>query len=334
MLGPAAWSVFTCSIFTCSIPCPPGSWPGWGCNKITKRIVQLCSVSSILIALDRAIVKQRGGYRRGWGSIRHAGERYDVIVRGAEIIDLLMGLFRGAVFRHGGGALKQPIKQPTETPTSTLALMGRFPSLMGRFPTLMGRFTDFVLRGRFTSWKSTGKQPIKKRGIKRFGVRRDTIPSSKCDNPTLSLGGTSAERSSHEAFYWVTNFLRSFCRPAGGTLSKNQKRWRQTGSLGRGFSEAGRIRFRGVRFQTPNSVSFSGLTEFRGANSVSSSQPIICVPKRTHRVFRRTHRVCPKTQWVLSSETVLSKQYSARFLVFRKTKIGVKFLFLGGARWK
>ena len=37
------------------------------------------------------------------------------------------------------------------------------------------------------------------------------------------------------------------------------------------FSETGRIRFRGVRFQTPNSVSFLGLTEFRGANSVSSS---------------------------------------------------------------
>ena len=79
-----------------------------------------------------------------------------------------MGLFRGAVFRHGEGALKQPIKQPIETPTSTLALMGRFPLLMGRFPTLMGRFTDFVLRGRFASWKSTGKQPIKKRGIKRL----------------------------------------------------------------------------------------------------------------------------------------------------------------------
>ena len=61
-------------------------------------------------------------------------------------------------------------------------------------------------------------------------------------------------------------------------------------------SETGRIRFRRVRFQTPNSVSFSGLTEFRGANSVSSSQPIICVPKRTHRVFRRTHRVCRRTQ--------------------------------------
>ena len=62
-----------------------------------------------------------------------------------------MGLFRGAVFRHGGGARKQPIKQPTEMPTSTMGLMGRFPSLMGRFPTLMGRFTDFSLRSRFAS---------------------------------------------------------------------------------------------------------------------------------------------------------------------------------------
>ena len=61
-------------------------------------------------------------------------------------------------------------------------------------------------------------------------------------------------------------------------------------------SETGRIRFRGVRFQTPNSVSFLGLAEVRGENSVSSSRPISCVPKRTHRVFPRTHRVCPKTQ--------------------------------------
>ena len=45
---------------------------------------------------------------------------------------------------------KQPIKQPTEMPISTMALMGRFPSLMGRFPPLMGRFPDFA-RGRFTS---------------------------------------------------------------------------------------------------------------------------------------------------------------------------------------
>ena len=31
-----------------------------------------------------------------------------------------MGLFRGAVFRHGGGARKQTVKQPTDMPTSTL----------------------------------------------------------------------------------------------------------------------------------------------------------------------------------------------------------------------
>ena len=85
--------------------------------------------------------------------------------------------------------------------------------------------------------------------------------------------------------------------------------WQQTEC-----TETGRIRFRGVRFQTPNSVSFSGLTEFRGANSVSSFQPSICVQMRTHRVSCRTHRVCRRTQWVLSSETVLSKQYSARFI--------------------
>ena len=60
---------------------------------------------------------------------------------------------------------------------------------------------------------------------------------------------------------------------------------RQVEAKGLLISETGRIRFRRVRFQTPNSVSFSGLTEFRGVNSVSSSQPIICVPKRTHRVL-------------------------------------------------
>ena len=65
--------------------------------------------------------------------------------------NLSMGRLRGAVFRHGGGARKQPIKQPTHMPTSTMPLMGLFPSLMGRFPTLMRRFSNFVLRGRFTS---------------------------------------------------------------------------------------------------------------------------------------------------------------------------------------
>ena len=78
-----------------------------------------------------------------------------------------MDLFRGAVFRHGGGARKQPIKQPTGMPTSTMAFAGRFPSLMGRFPTLMGRFPDFAFMGRFPSRKTPGKQPFLKKGALR-----------------------------------------------------------------------------------------------------------------------------------------------------------------------
>ena len=79
-----------------------------------------------------------------------------------------MGLFRGAVFHRGGHPRKQPIKQPVETPTSTLALMTLFRSVMGLFRDLNGLFTEFVLRGSFPSWKSRGKQPIKKRPTKRF----------------------------------------------------------------------------------------------------------------------------------------------------------------------
>ena len=83
-------------------------------------------------------------------------------------------------------------------------------------------------------------------------------------------------------------------------------------------SETGRIRFRRVRFQTPSSVSFLALTEFRGENSVSSSQPIICVIKRTHRDFSQNspsfETVLPQNSVSSPSETVLSKLYSARFL--------------------
>ena len=76
-----------------------------------------------------------------------------------------------------------------------------------------------------------------------------------------------------------------------------------------------------ARFQTPNSVSFSGLTEFRGASSVSSSQPIICVPKRTHRVFSQNSPSLPQNLVRLSefsSPKQYSKQYSAHFLKERK----------------
>ena len=55
-----------------------------------------------------------------------------------------------------------------------------------------------------------------------------------------------------------------------------------------------------VRFQTPSSVSFLGLTECRGANSVGSFRPIICVPKRTHRVFSQNSPSLPQNSVKLS----------------------------------
>ena len=88
--------------------------------------------------------------------------------------------------------------------------------------------------------------------------------------------------------------IRTLCHYKRNTQKYDP--WISIWLFGGGMSETGRIRFRRVRFQTPNSVSFSGLSEFRGANSMSSSQPIICVPKRTHRVSRRTHRVCRRIQ--------------------------------------
>ena len=99
-----------------------------------------------------------------------------------------MGLFRGAVFRHGGGARKQPIKQPIEMPTSTMALMGCFTSLMGRFPTLMGRLTDFAPRGRFYLLKIHWKAALlKERGIRRFlNEYQDTFDHDKRQKSAMS----------------------------------------------------------------------------------------------------------------------------------------------------
>ena len=64
------------------------------------------------------------------------------------------------------------------------------------------------------------------------------------------------------------------------------------------YSETARIRFRRARFQTLSSVSFWVLTELQGENSASSSQSIICVPKRLTKFFAEL------------SEFSLPKQYS------------------------
>ena len=49
-----------------------------------------------------------------------------------------------------------------------ISVNGAFPVLNGPFSDLNGPFSPNALMGRFPSWKSPGKQPIKKRGVKRF----------------------------------------------------------------------------------------------------------------------------------------------------------------------
>ena len=106
------------------------------------------------------------------------------------------------------------------------------------------------------------------------------------------------------------SWICSISGPLGKKL-KNQKQnvvWWWLRKL-----ETGRIRFRTVRFQTPSSASFWALTElWRELNEFLSAYN--CVPKWTHQVFLGTHQVCRRTLRVLSSETVLSKQYSSCFL--------------------
>ena len=81
--------------------------------------------------------------------------------------------------------------------------------------------------------------------------------------------------------------------------------------------ERGRIRFRRVRFQTPNSVSAVLLTKRRGGNSVSSFQPVTCVPKRSHLLFavRRLTEFGAELSEFSFAKQYSSKQYSACFLL-------------------
>ena len=73
------------------------------------------------------------------------------------------------------------------------------------------------------------------------------------------------------------------------------------------------IQLRRARFQTPSSVSFLGPHGVLGSERVQRvpPSPLFCVPKRTHTdFFRRAHRLWRRTQCVLSSEPVYSRNSS------------------------
>ena len=83
-------------------------------------------------------------------------------------------------------------------------------------------------------------------------------------------------------------------------------------------SETGRIRFRGVRFQTPSSASFLGPHRVPGRElSEFLSAYDLCAKSELPEFFAELTEFAPElseAQWVLFSETVLLKQYPARFL--------------------
>ena len=62
------------------------------------------------------------------------------------------------------------------------------------------------------------------------------------------------------------------------------------------MSETGRIRFRRVRFQTPNSVSFLPSPSSGRELSEFLSAYYLCAKANSSSLSKRTHRVCPKPQ--------------------------------------
>ena len=80
------------------------------------------------------------------------------------------------------------------------------------------------------------------------------------------------------------------------------------------LSETGRIQFRRVRLQTTNSVRFCCPHRALGRElSEFLSAYYLC-----HQVSRRTHRVCPKTQWGAASSLLRSSALETVFRPFPK----------------
>ena len=100
--------------------------------------------------------------------------RQNIAKMGVYFIDLLMGLFKGAVFDHG--------RLPENSP---LALMGRFPSLMGLFSDLNGQFPRMPCWAVFPLENS----PLRKGALR--GSRLARIDSRESPRFALRIAGPS-----------------------------------------------------------------------------------------------------------------------------------------------
>ena len=97
-------------------------------------------------------------------------------------------------------------------------------------------------------------------------------------------------------------------------------------------SETGRIRFQRVHSNTELSQFFGPSPSSGERTRWVPSQPIICVQMRTHRVFGRTHRVCPKTQWGSVSSLLRNSTLETVFRPF--PKFVREFYAQKSAEWK
>ena len=73
-----------------------------------------------------------------------------------------------------------------------------------------------------------------------------------------------------------------------------------------------------MRFQTPSSVSFSGLTEFRGGTSVFLSAYDLCAEANSPSFFVELTEFAPKTQWGSVSSLLRNSTLETVFRPFPK----------------
>ena len=120
------------------------AWLGSECTKIV-RFSAVAAATFTALPQDRAIFNAS----RCEISLRSqiaSERRFSLRSKRTKLtpsIHLLMGPFRGAVFCNGGGARKQPIKQPTENSNQHRGLHGPLPLLNGPFSDLNGAFPQF-----------------------------------------------------------------------------------------------------------------------------------------------------------------------------------------------
>ena len=221
----------------------------------------------------------------------------------------------------------------------------------GEFPIWTVGIVLVLFNQRKFLWVKRGCQASQKKGLTSGEVRGTSrevwwtpgksgkLPGNLCTDAEFH-----SERTSREV---AGNLPGKFGEPPGksrdfpearGSLTRFQRLAKFVSNSGGfyQFWETDWVRFRRSWFQTPSSVNYLVLTEFWRENSVSSSQPIICVPKRTHWVFLQNAPSLPQNSVsslfqnsALETSFRTFPQTSGALPIFQGLSWFVLFLFLG-----